>query len=48
MLLMVVAPETYHFDMSLLNDSVWWNMEAMVVTPDTSHFEMSLLMNNAV
>ena len=45
--LMVVAPDTYHFEMSLLNDSVWWNMEFMVVTPDTSHFEMSLL-NNAV
>ena len=45
--LMVVAPDTYHFEMSLLNDSVWWNMEFMVVTSDTSHFEM-LLLNNAV
>ena len=44
---MVITLDTFHFEMSPLNDSAPENMKLMSVTLDTSHFEMSPLNNCA-
>ena len=43
MLFMLFTPDTFQFEMSLLNDVAPWNMADMSWTFDTSHFEMSSL-----
>ena len=43
MLCMLRTRNTFHFEISPLNDCVSENIRAMLVTLDTSHLEMSLL-----
>ena len=44
---MLVALDTSHLEISLLNDDASANMAFMLVTLDTSHFERSPLNNDA-
>ena len=43
----LVTLDTFHLDMSLLNEVAESNMSSIVVTLDTSHLEMSLLKDDA-
>ena len=43
MLFMLFTLETFHCEMSLLNDVAPWNIADMSRTFDTSHFETSSL-----